>query len=317
MSAIGGYFELELNQGEHYHKNAIRLNTARNCLEYILKVRGYTKIYIPYYTCEVILEPVKRCNVEYEFYSVNMDLEPQKNILLNKNEAFLYTNYFGLKQNCVEKLALIYGKNLIVDNSQAFFELPFNNIDTFYSARKFFGVSDGAYLYTDTLLSEKLKFDISYDRVEHLLKRIELSAEEAFIDFKHNDAILNNQPILKMSKLTEKILKSINYQFVIEQRKCNFQYLHSILHYTNKLKITFDEKKMIPMVYPYLIEDGNLLKSKLIEEKIFTPTYWSNVFQWAKYESCEYLLAKKMVFLPIDQRYNINQMKTFIKNILK
>ena len=34
--AIGGYFELELSKGEHYHKGALRLNTARNCLESLL-----------------------------------------------------------------------------------------------------------------------------------------------------------------------------------------------------------------------------------------------------------------------------------------
>ena len=35
--AIGGYFELELRNGAHYHKDAIRLNTARNCFEYVEK----------------------------------------------------------------------------------------------------------------------------------------------------------------------------------------------------------------------------------------------------------------------------------------
>ncbi len=33
--AIGGYFGLELRHGEHYHKDAIRLNTARNCFEFV------------------------------------------------------------------------------------------------------------------------------------------------------------------------------------------------------------------------------------------------------------------------------------------
>ena len=60
MDVIGGYFSLELPLIEEYHKNAIRLNTGRNCLEYILRVRGYKKVYIPYYTCEVILEPFKK-----------------------------------------------------------------------------------------------------------------------------------------------------------------------------------------------------------------------------------------------------------------
>ena len=97
MDAIGGYFELELRKGEHYHKNALRLNTARNCFEYILLARKYKKVYIPYYTCEVMLQPLHKYHIGYEFYSIDMNLEPQDLISLNDNEAFLYTNYFGLK----------------------------------------------------------------------------------------------------------------------------------------------------------------------------------------------------------------------------
>src|SRR5215510_594465 len=96
---LGGYFELELRDGQHYHSAAIELNTARNCVEYILKVREYKKIYIPYYTCEIILEPIKKCNVDYEFYSINQKLEPINKYNLSDGEAFLYTNYFGLKQD--------------------------------------------------------------------------------------------------------------------------------------------------------------------------------------------------------------------------
>ena len=121
--AIGGYFELELQQGEHYHKDAILLNTARNCFEYILLARKYNKVYIPYYTCEVMLQPLKRQGIAYEFYSINEELEPVETKYLLPDEAFLYTNYFGIKQCCVEKLAIIYGSQLIVDNAQAFFLL--------------------------------------------------------------------------------------------------------------------------------------------------------------------------------------------------
>lgn len=43
MKEIGGFFELELPQKEEYHSKAIRLNTGRNCLEYILKSNNYKK----------------------------------------------------------------------------------------------------------------------------------------------------------------------------------------------------------------------------------------------------------------------------------
>ena len=78
MKAIGGYPELELRKGEHYHKDALKLNTARNCLEYILIARKYKKVYVPYYTCEAVHEPFKKLGsgCRMEFYHINEQLEP-------------------------------------------------------------------------------------------------------------------------------------------------------------------------------------------------------------------------------------------------
>ena len=46
MNAIGGYFGLELDKKNEYHSEAIRLNTGRNALEYIL-ISGFYKKLIP------------------------------------------------------------------------------------------------------------------------------------------------------------------------------------------------------------------------------------------------------------------------------
>lgn len=70
MMSIGGYFELEIREGKHFHQGAIKLSTARQCFEYILKARRYTKVYIPYYTCDVIIEPLMKLNVKYEYYHI-------------------------------------------------------------------------------------------------------------------------------------------------------------------------------------------------------------------------------------------------------
>ena len=50
MKPIGGYFSLEINEGQELHAHALRLNAGRYALEYILKARKYRKVYIPYYT---------------------------------------------------------------------------------------------------------------------------------------------------------------------------------------------------------------------------------------------------------------------------
>jgi hypothetical protein len=303
MEEIGGYFELELCRKEHYHKNAILLNSARSCFEYILLARGYKKVYMPYYTCEVMLQPLLKHRIAYEFYSINESFELVKIVNLLPGEAFLYTNYFGLKQRYVEVLSTFYGTQLIVDNAQAFFAPRIDSIDTFYSPRKFFGVPDGGYLYTDYILDSNILIDSSYERMQHLILRIEKGAEAGYAAFKKADCSLDNQPILKMSKLTEQLLQSIDYEYVRNRRRANFQLLHERLRQTNSLSIFDLDSFSCPMVYPYYTERISL-RSRLIKEKIFVATYWPNVLEWCK-GGCqlERYFVDHIVPLPIDQRY--------------
>src|SRR5690606_12558742 len=147
-----------------FHSEAIHLNTARNAFEYILRAQEYKKVYIPYYTCDVMLEPIKKLNLQHEFYHVDERFEPLFDYgNVAGEEAFLYTNYFGLKDGFISKLAPDC-RNLIVDNSQALFADPIEGVDTFYSPRKFVGIPDGAYLYSNKKISQQLPKDVSHER---------------------------------------------------------------------------------------------------------------------------------------------------------
>ncbi len=313
MDAIGGYFSLELPQREEYHKNAIRLNTGRNCLEYVLRVRGYKKVYVPYYTCEAVMEPINKLGIAYEYYHIDIHFEIRDRFTLKEGEALLYTNYFGLKQRYVEQLVAKAGNRLIVDNTQAFYAKCISGIDTFYTCRKFFGVPDGAYLYCDKEFDEEIEKDYSYDRVAHLVKRIDLSAEEGFKDFRRADDGLDNQPIRKMSKLTERMMQGIDYEDAAHKRRANFLILHETLGKENNLELHLEDDA-VPMVYPYLVSVEGL-REKLIENKIFVARYWPNVLDWTNKEDIDYLLAYQMQPLPIDQRYGEEKMKKIIEII--
>lgn len=308
---IGGYFGLELSERiSHYHKDALRLNTARNCFEYILRLKQYKKVFIPFYTCDVILEPLKRLNIGYEFYHINEDFEPLFDKTLKRDEAILYTNYFGICRKIVLKLIAKYSNQIIIDNSQAFFEKRIDNIDTFYSPRKFFGVADGGYLYTDALLEMEFEYDVSYKRMSHLLKRIDISASFGYSDFKENDNILSNQPIKFMSKITDQILQSIDYKKCINKRKSNFAFVHSLLSSENGINIHIVEDQ-IPMVYPFLSPNGEKIKKKLIENNIFVPTYWENSKN-KSINAVEKTLINQIVALPIDHRYSSLDISKYI-----
>ena len=64
-----------------------------------------------------------------------------------------------------QSIKKIYG-NIIVDHTHAFFQKPLKGIDTLYSCRKFWGVSDGAYLSTDASLTENKTVDYSAERMK-------------------------------------------------------------------------------------------------------------------------------------------------------
>lgn len=313
MTVIGGYFSLELNNKNEYHSKAIRLNTGRNALEYILQTKKYNKIYLPYYTCKVLLEPIIKLNLLYEFYFIDETFEPIFNLsTLQENECFLCTNYFGLKDDLIRTL-VNNCSNLIIDNAQAFYAKPIKEVDTFYSPRKFFGVSDGAYLYTNKVMGTELNQDVSYTRFEHLLRRSDVNAEDGYSFFVKNDQLLSNMPILKMSNLTQKILNSIDYQDVAFRRRENYSYLHNALENLNQINFELNSNQ-VPMVYPFYTDDMNL-KKRLIENKVYTAQYWSNVLDYLSEESLEYKFTTNIIHLPIDQRYSQNDLEKIVKII--
>lgn len=311
--AIGGYIGLELRQGTHYHANALPLNTGRNCFEYILKLRGYKHVLLPYYTCEVMLEPLRKLGISYSFYAIDPSLEPATLPVLHDKEAFVYTNYYGLKQHAVEQLAKHYGPRLIVDNSQAFFAPRINGIDTFYTARKFFGVADGAYVYADTPLDIELPRDESCSRMSHLLTRIDTCAESGYGDYLLHEEQLCNQPIKRMSRLTEHILCSIDYEQVRQRRITNYMVLERALYGSNKLSL--DASESVPMVYPYWTENGNTLRDELRQQRIYIAKYWKNVLDWNS-PALERSLANDLLALPVDQRYTPADIETIIPLII-
>jgi hypothetical protein len=308
--AIGGYFELELNDGYEYHTTAIRLNSGRNAFEYILRAKGYIKIYLPYYVCDAMLQPITKLGLSYQQYRIDENLEPRYDLLdLKKDEAFVYINYFGLKDKYIETLVK-QKPNVIIDNAQAFFSRPKEAVDTFYSARKFFGVPDGAYLYTDTQYGKPLKHDYSNKRFTHLIRRIEYGPEKGYRNYVENEGRFNNLPLRKMSNLTLSLLKSINYPEIARRRRENYFTLEKGLGHYNIFKYIPADSE-VPMLYPFFTEaDG--IRDYLIREKVFIPQYWPNVLNWTPKNTFEYKLANNLIPLPVDQRYSLADMKRVI-----
>ena len=269
MKEIGGYIELDTYTGPMLYEDGIKLNCGRNALAYIIKAKKINKINVPKFMCDSNDKVLIENGVEVIYYNIGLDFKPQ----IKDYDGWLYVvNFYGQLTN---EYILTLGKNVIVDNAQAYFQRPVKGVDTIYTCRKFFGVPDGAILYTDKLIEINL-MDESYNRMNFLLGRFERTASEFYKDYVDNNHFFKDEPIKIMSKLTENLLHGLDYDVIKKKRTENFSYLNSKLASINKLTLKIPEGAFM---YPLYIDNGFEIRKKLQDKKIFIPTLWPAVLK--------------------------------------
>ena len=312
MREIGGYIEFEHFHGSMPHEDAIALNCGRNCLAYLFKSREIKKLKVPYFICNSIFNVCDREGVKKIYYHIDSSFRPTSDLTLEDDEWLYLVNLYGQLNNDEIKAYVDKYERVIVDQANDYFAVPLPNVDTFYTCRKWFGVADGAFLYTASVLNDELEMDESYDRMGFLLGRFERSASEFYAGYNENNKYFIDQPIKQMSKLTRNLLCGIDYEFVKKRRQENFTYLHERLGGINQLEV-----KPATFMYPFMVENGAELRKKLQAEKIYIPTLWPTVFEVAEKDSLEYRMAENILPLPIDQRYGIKDMEYLSNKIME
>lgn len=315
MKEIGGYIEFESYHGTLYHEGAVKLNCGRNCLAYLIEACGIKQIRLPYFLCSSVKNLCAKYGVKVGFYRIDEAFRPVIEDAPGADEWLYIVNYYGQLTN--DEIAAYKRKfgRVITDNSQSYFQRPPSaDVPTLYTCRKYFGVPDGAFLYTDKRLERELTADETFERIHYILGRFERSAGEFYKESADNNKFFADEPIKQMSKLTEDLLRSFEYERIIARRTENFRYLHDRLGGINKLALTVPEGAFM---YPLYLENGAEVKKALCAAKIFVPTLWGDVFESCDENSLEYDYAKNIVPLPIDQRYDSEDMDIIIAKLEK
>ena len=312
MREIGGYIEFEHYHGAMLHDNGIKLDCGRSCLAYLIKAKSIRKIAIPSFMCDSVFHLCERYGVQLRYYQVGLDFLPE-DVSIEDDEYFYLMNYYGqLDYQTIEYYRDKYNR-VIVDNAQSYFDEPVTGVDMFYSCRKFFGVPDGAVLYTDTYLDEDLEQSESWNHMVHLLGRFERPAYEFYSESIRNKKRFIDQKIFSMSKLTENMLHGIDYEYVRNIRTANYYYLFKLFSSINKVDLKRVEGAF---AYPLMIKNADYIREKLIAEKIFVPTLWPNVLNNSLSSVKDRKLAGNILPLPCDQRYNLADME-YIYDVVK
>ncbi len=312
MQEYGGYIEFEYYHGRQYHEKAIALNSGRHCVEYLIRAKHIRKLYMPYYMCGSVAALCKKTGVEVAYYHTDITFYPQFCQTLADGEWLYIVNYYGqLSNQQLQHMKERYGR-IIVDNAQAFFQEAIDGVDTCYTCRKFFGVADGGYLYTDLGLDEELQQDCSYDRMLFLMGRFEKTASEFYAQNVANNKLFAAEPLKQMSKMTKNLMCSLDYAHILRVRTDNYAYLHRRLRQINKLDMTVPDGAFM---YPLYIENGAEIRKKLQQRKIYIPTLWPDVFDICQANELEYDMANNILPLPVDQRYTEEDMAYLIEQL--
>nr|AHF24535.1 conserved domain protein [uncultured bacterium Contig248] len=314
MKEIGGYIELDTYRGQMLHEGAIALNSGRNALAWLLHARGIRKLWIPRLICDSVPGVLEREGVPYAFYDVGFDFLPSEEVTLGEGEWFYLVNYYSqMGDDVIAGYLEKYGR-VIVDQAQSYFQMPVGGADTLYTCRKYFGVPDGAFLYTDAKWEEELPQDESFERMRFLLGRYERTASEFYPAYVENNRLFRDEPVKRMSKLTQNLLHGIDYENVKAVREQNFLHLHEALRTVNRLSLS-----AVPgtFMYPFCAEEGGRIRKQLQEKKIYIPTLWPSVLKTAGPESAAYRMAENILPLPIDQRYTTEDMDTILEELFK
>lgn len=312
---IGGFFELEGRKGQEFHKASYSFSLGRHALSTVLIQRGIKTLHVPNYLCESLLDAARIAGAEAKFYNLKDLSSFDHPASVGNGEAVLLINYFGLLD--AESLANKIRGCVILDNSQAFFAPPPPGVDTIYSARKFFGVPDGAYLYSDLNFRESflaLPRARAYDLIQHLVDRLDGHQADAFMAFQKVKAKYREMPISRISEASARILQGLNYSKCSDIRLQNFNTLKAHLDGINSVIFS---PTTAPMYYPLLVPGGAAMRESLIGRGVFIPRYWPNVEKHSEPESAARTLADNLLCLPIDHRYCENDMNKIAAEALE
>jgi hypothetical protein len=313
MKFIGGFFELELPHGEsRLHPQALALSTGRACMMVMLRHLAPRRVYIPYYTCDATLAPFKQLGIETRFYALDETLFPQKLPALNKGEYIFWINYFGVCEQHTRKIKEHFGPQALLDDVHAFFRTGHSGHWSFTSARKYFGVPDGAFLYAPVPLNlQTARFqDISLE--PGVLRKLGLQAEAYKASLRYERSL--DCSVHRISEVSEGILRGVNLNGVEEARRRNFEYLHSALGKYNQFPL--GKVSEVPFCYPYL-PNSHVNRKALYSQGLFVPTFWSDTctrnldgFTFEK------RISKELLPLPIDHRYTPMDLQRMVKHLV-
>ncbi len=252
--------------------------------------------------------------IKIHFYHMNsammpLDLPDESSCMV------ILVDYFGVCTDKIEQFAYtLQNAEVLFDRAHGFYAKPIikENVHNIYSAKKFFGIPDGAYLISKTMSKDVQIPTVAHDYIAYLIISYEEGTNAAYEKKKEVDRKLAANYGC-MSDVSIGLLKNVDYDRTKKQRTDNYKILYEAFKQYNRLTIP---KECAAYQFPLVLADGGEeVKSRLIKDKIFVPTLWSGKTLVENGNEVEIHMMKNAIFLPVDQRYDAADMEYLINRV--
>jgi hypothetical protein len=306
---IGGFFGAENNfqfgtgSGLPAHLQSLpRFAYARHALAVVADHFSPKTIHVPFLICDTALKPFIEKKIEVQFWPLNEKLEFQKKPVVGAHDLILYVNYFGMKNLYCQKLVRTFKHRVIIDNTQALFSPPLSGCQSVYSARKFVGVSDGAFLAATFTIEEQTYPRQKGPKPAYLFKGKNNQPDLQYESYTQNEKSIPSE-VNQISKRSEAALQKMNFQEIGQIRIRNFRTLKEILR-LKTIECNLSDKDTVPFALPVSMATS-ADRSRLYANRIFIPVFWPEVLSRPARRGMfdlEKKIVKNLWALPVDHR---------------
>lgn len=283
---------------------------------------------IPSYLCPTIVDIFVKLKIKYRYYRIDNNLQIDKKFLDDNMspscKAILFINYFGFpnteENNDYIKQLKKRGIIIIQDIVQTFFpKFELFGDYCFNSLRKFVPI-DGSLIYSNNEINILKSSNNYYSVLKHLGRIIRYFSFTWGIDLSHSFLFLfekaekNYYSYEKnnISLYDKYLISKLDIEEIINQRRNNFKQL--LKHFYNIALFKILPENIIPLGFPIVIENRNIVRKKLAANNIFCPIHWKLPSDISKeYFPESLLLSGKILTLPINETIKPSSFTKYIE----
>lgn len=299
-------------------------------------------VLMPAYCCHSMVDPFEKAGWKVVYYRLNGDLTVDLDYLANalaKNcpKAVLTMNFYG-STSTKEAVHFIKNSNpkckVIEDFSHCTFSLAgiFDSLVDYYvtSIRKSVGVCDGSVIISKNSLDESFIEEGETEFVSSRRECQKLKAEYTYSQDKGQKGLFFHElrrqegeldafeGVHRISKTGKEMLSVLNGEMIAYARRCNMKHILDLLDSKVESVPGIERcQETAPFSLPILVKNRDEVQQKLAKRGVYAPVLWPICDEARAVCPVSARMADEMLSIPMDQRYNWDDIEEIAKIVLE